>query len=121
MKPRRSFRGPRQLSVVSLSGAECSRRIPLRYLHGSIPGSLGCTWKDNACAPKGPAQVAPSVTCADLRQSLRRSRRDYFPALLARFRTEIDNPIRAFDDLEIVFDHYDRVPGIHQPLEKSDE
>ena len=40
------------------------------------------------------------------------------PAVLARLRTKIDDPIRRFDDFEIVLDHDDRVPGIDQALEK---
>ena len=56
------------------------------------------------------------MTRFDLRDLLRRSRSDEAAAVVARFRTEIDDPIRAFDHLEIVLDHDDRVAGVDQAL-----
>ena len=43
---------------------------------------------------------------------------DDFTAFLARFRTEIDDPVGAFDHFEIVLDHDYRVPAIDQALKK---
>ena len=48
---------------------------------------------------------------------LRRSHGAHFTALIASFRTEIDDPIRALDHFQIVLDHDQRVTGIGQSLE----
>ena len=48
---------------------------------------------------------------------LRRSHGDHFAALIASFRAEIDDPIRALDHFQIVLDHNERVTGIDQSLE----
>jgi hypothetical protein len=36
----------------------------------------------------------------------------------ARFRTEIDQPVGAFEDFNVVFDHEDAVAFIGEPLQK---
>ena len=36
---------------------------------------------------------------------------------MAAFGSKIDNPVRALNDIEMMFDHEDRVSGIHQPLQ----
>src|ERR1700730_13420772 len=50
---------------------------------------------------------------------LRRSSGDHFTAVITRFRAEIDNPIRAFDDFEVVLDHHDRMSATDQSLEQT--
>ena len=52
----------------------------------------------------------------DLGNLLRRSHGDHFAALIASFRAEIDDPIRALDHFQIVLDHDERVTGIDQSL-----
>ena len=54
----------------------------------------------------------------DFRNCLRRPRRDELPALVARLGPEIDDPVGAFDDFEIVLDHDQRVAAVDQPLKE---
>src|SRR5205085_9171862 len=66
-------------------------------------------------------QIAPGIAAGQLCDFFRRSRTDNLAPTLAPFRPEIDDPIRAFDHLEIMLDHDQRVPGIaelHQDLEQ---
>ena len=42
---------------------------------------------------------------------VRRAGADDFPARIAAFRTEIDDPVRGADHVEIVLDHHHRMPG----------
>ena len=44
--------------------------------------------------------------------------RDELAAFVARFRSEIDDPIGAFDHFEIVLDHDERLPGFDQSLKQ---
>jgi hypothetical protein len=46
---------------------------------------------------------------------------DYLTALFAAFGAKVDNPVGAFDDLEIVFDDDDRMPTSDQALEQPNE
>ena len=55
------------------------------------------------------------------RDFFRRARCDDFAALFAAFRAEVDDPVGAFDDLEIVLDHDDRIARLDQALEQPDE
>ena len=48
-------------------------------------------------------------------------RRDQLSALLATFRAEIDDPVGAFDHLEIVLDHDDRIARLDQALKQPHE
>ena len=60
-------------------------------------------------------------TLRKLRNFLRRTSADNFAAALASFGTQIDDPIRALDHLEIVLDHDERVTGVaqfHQHLQQ---
>ncbi len=50
-----------------------------------------------------------------------RSLRHYFTPLGAAFGAHIDDPIGAFDDVEVVFDNQHCVPRIHQSIEHFDE
>lgn len=63
--------------------------------------------------PKKP----PRVTRFALRHFLRRARGDELSAAFAGFGTEVDHPVRGFDDVEIVLDDQQRVAGVHQALE----
>ena len=51
----------------------------------------------------------------------RRSHRDNFSTFIATLRTEIDDPIRAFDHVHVVFDDDNRAPLIHQLIEDDEE
>jgi hypothetical protein len=42
--------------------------------------------------------------------------RDDFPALIARIRPQINNPIRRFYHVEIMLNDDDRMARIHEPL-----
>src|ERR1700675_2566475 len=55
------------------------------------------------------------------RHLLRRSSGDDFTAVITRFRAEIHNPIRAFDDFEVVLDHHDRMSATDQSLEQTQQ
>ena len=55
------------------------------------------------------------------RHFFRRAARDDLTAFFATFGTEIDDPVGAFDDFEIVLDDDDRMPGIHQALKQPNE
>ena len=57
------------------------------------------------------------VRVLDSRNLLRRSGGDDFTARITSFRAEIDDPIGALDHLQIVLDHHERMPAIHQALE----
>src|SRR5712691_10636480 len=48
---------------------------------------------------------------------LRRSLRDEATACFAGFRAEVDHPVRAFDNVEIVLDDNHRMAGIGEALE----
>ena len=39
-----------------------------------------------------------------------------FPAAVAGFRAEINDPVGAFDDVQVVFDDNDRMTSIHEAL-----
>src|SRR5713226_5828495 len=49
------------------------------------------------------------------------TRRNNTAALRPGTRSQIDHPIGAFDDVEVVLDYDDRVAGIHQPVEHATE
>lgn len=51
----------------------------------------------------------------------RRALRDDVTAFIAGFRAEINDPIGAFDDIQIVLDDDDRVPGVYQALENLEQ
>src|SRR6476646_9900646 len=44
-----------------------------------------------------------------------------FPAGIASFGTEIDDPISALDHLQVVLDHHDRMSAIDQSLKQSQQ
>src|SRR5262245_22609751 len=46
---------------------------------------------------------------------------DQLASLMASFRTEVQNPIGAFDHVEVVFNHEDGMARLHQTLEAVEE
>src|SRR6516225_11523858 len=66
-------------------------------------------------------QIPSRMTGFDCSNSLRCSLCDDLTAEVSAFRTEINNPIRALDDLQVVFDHNQRislVPKLEQNLQQ---
>jgi hypothetical protein len=57
------------------------------------------------------------VTRLALRHLLRRSFRDDLAAAISGVRAEVNHPVRAFDDVEVVFDDEDGMAGVHEALE----
>ena len=51
------------------------------------------------------------------RRNVGRARGNQLTAPVAALRAEINNPIRAFHNIEMVFDDQDGVAGLHQPLQ----
>ncbi len=56
-----------------------------------------------------------------LRHRFRCPLRDDAAPGVAAFRTEIDDPVRFGDDVEVVLDHDNRVAGVHQPVQHAQE
>ena len=52
----------------------------------------------------------------NLRHFLRRALRHDLSAVIARVRTEVNDPVCRFDHVEVVFDHDDRMACVHEPL-----
>src|SRR5215203_1850358 len=71
-----------------------------------------------ACAPQpqNSAHKSAGVRTVDSRDLLRRSRGNQLPSFLASLRSKINHPVGAFDHLEIVLDHDNRVPAFDQAL-----
>ena len=46
---------------------------------------------------------------------------DHFTTAFAALRTQIDQPIRGADDIEVVLDHEQRVTCIDQPIERTQQ
>src|SRR5438552_16507095 len=40
-------------------------------------------------------------------------------AVITRFRSKIDNPIRTFNHIEVMYEHHHGVAAINQPLKQS--
>ncbi len=57
----------------------------------------------------------------DLCDLLGRANADDLAAVVARFRSKIDNPISGLNDFEIVLDHNDRVPALDQALKNPQQ
>lgn len=55
---------------------------------------------------------------ADTRDLPGWARRHDAAALVTAARTEVDHPVGLRDDRAVVLDDHDRVPGVHEPLEK---
>ena len=67
------------------------------------------------------AQVAAGVRRLDLRDLLRRADRDDLAAGLAAFGPEIDDVVGGLDDVEVVLDDEQRVPGLEQLPERRQQ
>src|SRR5215831_13816658 len=65
------------------------------------------------------AQPASRVRRSRSRQILGSSRCDDFAAAVAGLRPEINHPIGELDDVEVVLDQYERVPGVDEAVEHA--
>jgi hypothetical protein len=63
----------------------------------------------------------PRVRCRDLHHILRRALRNDLAAFHAAFWTQVDDPIRRLNDVEIMFDDYHAVALFHQAVEDFEE
>ena len=61
-------------------------------------------------------QIFPRIRSFDLHHLFGCALGDQFTAAIAAFRTQVNQPVRNFDDVEIVFDDQDRVAGIDKSL-----
>src|SRR5512146_2236457 len=61
-------------------------------------------------------QILSSVGMAHPSDFFRRSLCDHAPAVVAAFRTQVDDPVGGLDDVEIVLDNDDRIASIYQPV-----
>ena len=61
------------------------------------------------------------MTRLALRDFFRRAARNNLPALIASIWAEINHPIRAFDDVEVVFNDEDGMTRIHEALENLEQ
>ena len=96
--------------AVILSIAKRSRRSPWRDLEASR--------RILDCAQDDVTQKSSGVRALNLRDLLRCSSGDDLAAFVAGFRSEIDDPVGAFNHFEIVLDHDERMPGVDQSLEQ---
>src|SRR5256886_10629768 len=60
-------------------------------------------------------------TCALPIYILWSSARDDLAAAVTRFRSEIDHPVSELDDVQVVLDEQERVSGVNEPVERSEE
>src|SRR5258706_13829510 len=63
----------------------------------------------------------PRVRMRVARDLLRRPRGDDAPALLGAFRAEVDDPVRGFDNVEVVFNDEKRRPAVDQLAKRGEE
>ena len=73
-----------------------------------------------ALGEDGP-QVPPGVRRLDLRDLLRRAGGDDRPAVFPAFRAEVDDVVGRLDDVEVVLDDEQRVPGFEQLPERRQQ
>src|SRR4051812_14943809 len=81
---------------------------------------MGGSFNPKCSTQLGP-QVLGGVTGLDFADLLGRALRHELPARVPTLRAEIDQPIGAFDHVEIVLDDEDRVPQIRQAVEHVEQ
>src|SRR5882762_3303299 len=67
------------------------------------------------------AQRAPGVACSGRGNRVRRPFGHEASALLPRVRSEVDNPVRGANQVEVMFDDNHRMAGIDEPLKSFQE
>src|ERR1700674_3042848 len=68
-----------------------------------------------------PPQILTRVRLLHIRDVLRCSRRDYVAAAKPAFGTEIDDPVRRLDDVEVVLNDEHRVASVNKPVQHGEE
>ena len=79
---------------------------PGSFMRTALPGTLQEVF-----------QKLAGVGFGILRESFGRAGTDESPPALPAFGSKIDQPVRGFDDIEVVFDHNDRVTLIPQAMQ----
>jgi len=90
----------------------------LRKPRDCYPWASGRT---SALLPQHVPQRLPRVRLLARGDVLRRPFGDDAAAAGTPFRTEVEHPIRGFDDIEIVFDNDDGVPGIDEAVQHAEQ
>ena len=81
----------------------------------AVAGTARRAWR-TLLAPARPDALYEVVVDAGSGALLRRAGRNHPAARIAPFRSQIDNPVRCFDHIHVVFDDQHRVSFGHQPL-----
>lgn len=66
-------------------------------------------------------QILPRITPLRLRDVLRRPFGHDLPAKVSSLGSQVDDPVRVFDDVEVVFDDDNRVAAVHEAVEDFEE
>ena len=80
-----------------------------------VRGRLGASFLALEAWSEDPREVVAGIAAGGLSDVFRRTGRHYPTALVTALGTQIDHVIGGLDDLEIVFNHCDRVAGIDLP------
>src|SRR5262245_5775600 len=97
---------------------------PARSTHGGmtlIPKDRTRRVRVSTRAAEHPAQVLAGVALLDPGDLLGRAGGDDAPAALAAFGPEVDDPVGALDDVEVVLDDDKRVARVGEAVEDDDE
>src|SRR5690348_14286859 len=88
--------------------------------NGSRGGAAGSSKTiSSGCMPRLPHHVAQRLGCVAARifhHLLRCAACDNGAALLAAFRTQIDQVVGALDHIQMMLDHQHRIAHVYQPL-----
>src|SRR5712664_679952 len=90
----------------------------VRKLGPEIPERVG---SGGAAAAEDLSEILPGVTALRLGYLLRRACRDDAAALVAALWTDVHDPVRALDHVEVVLDHQHGVARLDQPVEHVQE
>src|SRR4029077_7140221 len=91
--------------------------VRINTLSGSRQNAANSGQDARAPLSQNLRQKLSGMRVLGLRDLFRRSGGDDFAAHITSFWAEIDDPIGALNHLQIVLDHYERMPAIHKALE----
>jgi hypothetical protein len=106
----------RDVAQVVLAGADDADHVARR---GRRPRRLPVA--DGERAFERLAEIWRRAGARRRRHDLRRAGRDQAPAGLAAVGPEVDHPVGALHDLEVVLDHDERVPAVDEPREAGEQ
>src|SRR5262245_56987257 len=109
-KSRSCFCGSRQRTAVFLSVREGSRRNCYWLLPRDFSTSLRFAREDST-------EKLSGVRVLGFRDLFGRSGGDDFATRITSIGAKIDDPIGALNHVQIVLDHYERMPAVHKALE----